>query len=94
LKTNRKIDILFCDAGIHFVGNIEETDLETFERVFTVNFKGVFYALKCVLPAMVRQNGGAIVITGSDQSLIARKHSAVYGATKGAVAQLTKSTVP
>jgi NAD(P)-dependent dehydrogenase (short-subunit alcohol dehydrogenase family) len=40
---------------------------------------------------MAKQKKGAIVITGSDQSVVGRAHSAIYGATKGAIAQLTKS---
>ena len=41
---------------------------------------------------MKQQKYGNIVLTGSDQSFIGKGESAVYGATKGAIAQLTKST--
>ncbi len=87
-----KIDCLVACAGIHFSGSIEDTDLETFERVLSTNFKGVFYVLKCVLPIVRQQGHGSIVLVGSDQSLIGKKKSAIYGATKGAIGQLTKST--
>lgn len=87
-----KVDCLVANAGIHYVGSIEDTDLETFEEVVSVNFKGIFYSLKCVLPIMREQRHGSIVLMGSDQSLIGKKKSAIYGATKGAIGQLTKST--
>jgi NAD(P)-dependent dehydrogenase (short-subunit alcohol dehydrogenase family) len=39
---------------------------------------------------MRRHKYGSIVLMGSDQSLIGKKNSAIYGATKGAIAQMTK----
>ena len=53
---------------------------------------GTFYLLKNVLPLMKAQQRGSIVLMGSDQSFIGKSKSAAYGLTKGAIAQLTKST--
>ncbi len=92
IKNHNRIDCLFANAGQHVFGNIEETSLETFEHILSVNFKGIFYILKCVLPIMRLQNKGNIVLMGSDQSLIGKERSAIYGATKGAIAQITKSS--
>lgn len=87
-----KIDLLFANAGVHFVGDIENTTIEQFENVLSINVKGVFYTLKAVLPIMRKQKRGNIVIMGSDQSFIGKGKSSVYGLTKGALGQLTKST--
>ncbi|MFM2360476.1 MAG: hypothetical protein RLY16_2469 [Bacteroidota bacterium] len=87
-----RIDLLFANAGVHFVGTIEETAIENFENVLAINLKGVFFTLKATLPFMKANNKGAIVVMGSDQSLIGKGNSSVYGLTKGAVGQLTKST--
>ena len=89
-KHNR-IDLLFANAGLHKVGNIEETSLDDFEKVLSVNLKGVFYVLKEILPIM-KAHGGNIVLMGSDQSIVGKGKSSVYGLTKGAIGQLTKST--
>lgn len=86
-----RIDCLFANAGIHFSGSITDTSLEDFERVLSINVKGVWYTLKYALPLM-STNGGAIVLMGSDQSIIGKGKSAIYGATKGAIGQLAKST--
>ncbi len=86
------IDVLFANAGIHHVGSIEDTDVETFLKVVNVNVSGVFYLLKSVLPIMRKQNKGKIVLTGSDQCFAGKGKSAAYGLTKGAIGQLTKST--
>lgn len=89
---HQKLDLLFANAGIHIVGNIEETNIEDFENIISVNLKSVFYTLKAVLPYMRIQKNGSIVLMGSDQSIIGKGKSAVYGLTKGAIGQLTKST--
>ena len=86
------IDLLFANAGLHKVGNIEETSLEDFEKVLSVNLKGVFYILKEILPIMKARGKGNIVLMGSDQSIVGKGKSSVYGLTKGAIGQLTKST--
>jgi NAD(P)-dependent dehydrogenase (short-subunit alcohol dehydrogenase family) len=89
---HNKIDLLFANAGLHKVGNIEETSLDDFEKVLSVNLKGVFYVLKEILPIMRANETGNIVLMGSDQSLVGKGKSSVYGLTKGAIGQLTKST--
>ncbi len=91
IEKQKKIDVLFANAGIHVIGNIEETNDQDFERVLSTNLKGVWYAIQATLPQMRAQKCGAIIITGSDQSLVGRPKSAVYGLTKGALGQLTKS---
>ncbi|MCL5261547.1 MAG: SDR family oxidoreductase [Gammaproteobacteria bacterium] len=92
IKITRRIDFLFVNAGVHVLANIEDTGLADLEHILNVNIKGLVYALKCVLPQMKKQQAGAVVLMGSDQSFIGKKESAIYGATKAAIAQLTKST--
>ncbi|MFK0573483.1 SDR family NAD(P)-dependent oxidoreductase [Endozoicomonas sp.] len=87
-----KIDALFANAGIHKFGTIEDTAIEQMQKVMGVNCFGTFYLLKAVLPVMRKQEYGAILLKGSDQSFIGKGCSAAYGMSKGAVAQLTKST--
>jgi len=87
-----KIDLLFANAGVHMSGNIEETDIADFENVLSINLKGLYYTVKEVIPIMRKQQKGSIVLTGSDQSFIGKGNSSVYGLTKGAIGQFTKST--
>ena len=87
-----RIDLLFVAAGVHLFANIEETSLDEFERVLSINLKGPFYVLKEVLPVMRAQRYGNVVLMGSDQVFIGKGSSAVYGMSKAALGQLTKST--
>lgn len=85
------LDFLFSNAGIHGIATLEETSLEQIDDFISVNIKGVLHTLKCVLPVMREQRHGAIVLMGSDQCFIGKPASALYGMTKGAIGQLTKS---
>src|SRR4030095_6065291 len=87
-----RIDLLFVAAGVHLFANIEDTTIEEFERVLSINMKGPFYVLKEVLPIMRKQRYGNVVLMGSDQVFIGKGSSAAYGMSKAAVGQLTKST--
>ena len=49
------IDILINNAGIGFVGNIEQTEEKDFERLYQVNVKGVFNCIKAILPRMKKK---------------------------------------
>ena len=92
LAQEGRIDLLFIAAGVHLFANIEDTSIEEFERVLSINLKGPFYVLKEVLPAMRAQRSGNVVLMGSDQVFIGKGSSTVYGLTKAALGQLTKST--
>jgi NAD(P)-dependent dehydrogenase (short-subunit alcohol dehydrogenase family) len=91
-EKEKRIDYLFTNAGRHLFANIEDTSYEQLESLIGINIMGTFYLLKTVIPIMKQQQKGSIVLMGSDQSFVGKASSAVYGMTKGAIAQLTKST--
>ncbi|MCX6043653.1 MAG: SDR family oxidoreductase [Chloroflexi bacterium] len=64
---------------------------ETFDRIISVNLKGVWLCMKYELPRMVAQGSGAIVNTSSVLGLIGSKGLAAYVASKHGVAGLTKT---
>ncbi|MDR7006276.1 SDR family oxidoreductase [Paraburkholderia strydomiana] len=58
-----KIDILVNNAGVLLMGPVDTFSLEDFDKTLEVNVRGVFVAIKAVLPHM--GNGGRIVNIGS-----------------------------
>ena len=86
-----RIDFLFANAGIHLFADMEETTDEEFDNVLYTNVVGTFYTVRSVLPYMKTQRSGSIVLMGSDQSFVGKAKSSIYGLTKGAIGQLTKS---
>ncbi len=56
-----------------------------------VNASGVFYCMKCQIPIMLQQGGGAIVNTASIAGLKGLPNSLPYVASKHAVVGMTKT---
>ena len=71
--------------------SFEDHTAEDFDRLFAVNVGGVFFGCKYAVIRFKEQGGGgAIVNTGSVAGLVGWGGT-VYGASKGAVHQLTKA---
>lgn len=87
-----RIDWLFCCAGNHIVWDILWTTLDQRNELRNLNVTSMFMTLKFVLPHMIEHQWGNIVLMWSDQSFIGKRKSSIYGATKAAIGQLTKST--
>ena len=87
-----RIDVLVANAAIHKIATIEDSDLALIDELINVNIKGVVYTLKAVLPIMRDQYQGSVAIMGSTQCFTGKSDNAIYGLTKGAIGQLTKST--
>ncbi len=84
-------DILVNNAGVTVLGSVLDTSVEEVERVFRVNFLAPYALMRAVLPGMIARRRGAIVNIASDQALIGKQVSAAYGASKAALAQLSRS---
>jgi len=85
------IDILVNNAGTTLLGSLLDTPVEDAERVFRINVLAPFALMQAVLPDMIAARRGSVVNIASDQAFIGKRVSAAYGASKAAIAQLTKS---
>jgi len=86
-----RIDILVANAGARVSGSILDATEEDWEKIIGVNLKGVAYSCKAVLPTMIKQHSGAIVIVSSANALVGRSGMPLYDATKAGVLSLTRS---
>jgi 2-hydroxycyclohexanecarboxyl-CoA dehydrogenase len=86
-----RIDVLIANAGIRVPGTILEVTEKDWNRILGVNLKGVGFSCKAVLPKMIEQKSGTIVIIGSTGALTARTNSPLYEATKWGVIGLTRN---
>ena len=91
VSTYGKLDILVNNAGILIMKGLEETESSDWDDVQEVNSKGVFLGTKAVISAMRNAGGGSIINISSVAGLIGSRFTA-YGASKGAVRLLSKST--
>ncbi len=87
-----KLDILVNNAGIYPPASIEDTTEELWDRIMDINGKGVFLGTKLAIPEMRKAGGGSIINISSVAGLRASAGAAAYGASKGAVRLLAKST--
>jgi NAD(P)-dependent dehydrogenase (short-subunit alcohol dehydrogenase family) len=93
LKSYGRIDVLDNNVGIAEMGSVVEVTEAEWDRVFAVNLKSAFLAMKHVIPVMQRQGGGSIINISSIASIRHLGLSYVsYGATKAAMNQMTKTT--
>ncbi len=86
------LNIIFANAGIYDTKNLLEMTEETWHHLININLKGVVFTVKEGLPYLIKNGGGSIVLMGSDQCFIAKRNSCVYGMSKGAIGQFTKTT--
>jgi len=84
-----RLEVLFNNAGIGLVGNVEETPAEDFRRLLRVNVEGMYLVTRYALP-LIRASHGSIVNMGSVAGLIGVKRRFAYCATKGAVVAMTR----
>jgi NAD(P)-dependent dehydrogenase (short-subunit alcohol dehydrogenase family) len=89
-----RLDIVFNNVGVptpRLGMAFEEHTVEDFDRLFAVNVRGVFLGCRHAVVQFKRQGGGGVILnTGSVAGLVGWGGT-VYGATKGAVHQLTKA---
>jgi NAD(P)-dependent dehydrogenase (short-subunit alcohol dehydrogenase family) len=87
-----RLDIAFNNAGVAGIpGLTHEQSEEEFERLISVNLKGVWLCMKYEIPQMLAQGGGVIVNTSSLLGLSGDRNAAIYAASKHGVLGLTKS---
>jgi 3-oxoacyl-[acyl-carrier protein] reductase len=68
-----------------------DVDEATFDRVFAVNVKSIYYMAQAVIPLMRERKGGVIINIGSTAGIRPRPGLSWYNASKGAVNTLSKS---
>jgi NAD(P)-dependent dehydrogenase (short-subunit alcohol dehydrogenase family) len=86
-----RIDGLYNNAGIEGEQNpVADYTSEGFDRVISINLNGVFFGMKYALPHFQAQGSGAIVNAASVGGIRAVPNLVAYGATKHAVAGMTK----
>ena len=86
-----RIDILVANAGARVGGSILDATEEDWDTILGVNLKGVAYSCKAVLPTMIEQHSGSIVIISSANAEVGRSGMPLYDATKAAVLSLARS---
>lgn len=91
IESRNPIDILINNAGIGFVGNLENTSEADFDRLYQVNVKGVYNCLYAGIKGMKARRSGVIINMASTVGSIGIPDRFAYTMTKGAVKTMTFS---
>jgi NAD(P)-dependent dehydrogenase (short-subunit alcohol dehydrogenase family) len=86
-----RLDVLVANAGIVHAADFLDLEEADFDRVLSVNLKGIFLAGQAAARQMVKQGGGgAIVNMSSVNAVMAIPNQVPYVVSKGGINQLTK----
>lgn len=87
------VDILINAAGITDRGNLLNTSVDLFDRMFAVNTKAPFFLMQDAAKLMIKNDvAGTIVNIGSTSAHAGQPFIAPYCASKGALATLTRNS--
>jgi NAD(P)-dependent dehydrogenase (short-subunit alcohol dehydrogenase family) len=90
-RLSGEIDILINNAGIAHIGTAESTTPADFDRVHSVNVKGVYHCMHAILPSMRKRGAGVILNMASIASRLGIQDRFAYSMSKGAVLAMTLS---
>ena len=85
LESHGRIDILVANAGVYVGGDLWESDPEALDRLLTTNVNGVVRTVREVLPHLLEQGEGDILVTSSVAGHQAIHWEPVYSASKHAL---------
>ena len=80
-----RIDVLFANAGLYIPGEAAEGDPDAWAQLIEVNINGVLRSVRAVLPHMMAQKSGDILVTSSISGFVDIHWEPVYSASKHAV---------
>jgi NAD(P)-dependent dehydrogenase (short-subunit alcohol dehydrogenase family) len=91
LRRRGRIDVLVNCAGTNQRMPIAEVTPAVYDEIMATNLRGLYFLSQAVARVMIGNNGGKIINIGSLTASVGLQNVSVYGMTKSALAQLTKT---
>lgn len=85
------MNILVNNAGIAHIGKADNTKEEDFDKVISVNVKGVYNCVYAAIPQLKKAGGGCVINMASIAAQVGIPDRFVYSTAKGAVMAMTLS---
>jgi NAD(P)-dependent dehydrogenase (short-subunit alcohol dehydrogenase family) len=85
------VDILVNNAGLALFGPTAQLDAERFDAMFASNVRAPFLLVAALAPGMVSRGRGSIISISSMAGSLGLAGGAAYGATKAAIASMTRA---
>jgi NAD(P)-dependent dehydrogenase (short-subunit alcohol dehydrogenase family) len=85
------VDVLVNNAGFSWFGPTAGLGVATFDQLFAANVRAAYFLVAALGPKMAARGSGSIISLGSMAGQIGLAGGAAYGATKAALAAMTRS---
>jgi NAD(P)-dependent dehydrogenase (short-subunit alcohol dehydrogenase family) len=85
-----RIDVLVSNAALSVVKAIHEHTPEEWDEVMNSNVKAVYWASRHVIPLMIKQGGGLVLLSGSISGEVGIPTQGAYAPSKGALHQMAR----
>jgi NAD(P)-dependent dehydrogenase (short-subunit alcohol dehydrogenase family) len=85
-----RLDILVSNAAVSIVKAIHLHSPEEWDLVMNANVKSLYWAARHVIPVMMKQGGGLVLISGSISGEAGIRTQGAYAPSKGALHQMTR----
>ncbi len=84
-------NVLFNNAGIAVVGELEEITEAEWDRQYAVNVKSIYLVSRAIIPLMRAAGGGSIINMASESAFVGFPMHPAYTSSKAAVVHLSRS---
>lgn len=84
-------NVLFNNAGIAVIGELEEISEADWDRQYAVNVKSIYLVSRAIIPLMRDAGGGSIINMASESAFVGFPMHPAYTSSKAAVVHLTRS---
>lgn len=91
LRGRGGIDVLINNAGISYIGLLQDMRLDEWNRIFRTNITSMFLTCREAIPIFLANGGGSIVNVSSVWGNVGASCEVAYSATKGAVNSFTRA---
>ena len=85
------VNVLINNAGIAHYGLIQDVSLDTYRRLFDVDFRSAFFLTKKIIPSMIASHSGTIINVSSIWGETGASCEVLYSSAKGAMIAFTKA---
>jgi NAD(P)-dependent dehydrogenase (short-subunit alcohol dehydrogenase family) len=88
-RQNRRIDVLYANAGGGEFSTLEQVTEEHFDRTFGGNTKGLLFTVQKALPLL--NDGASVILQSSNAATLGNEAFGVYAASKAAVRSFART---
>ncbi len=85
------VDVLVANAGAAVPGHFETLPLVAFDDQMKLNYLGIVYSIRAVLPSMIERENGHLMLVSSDAGVVGVYGYSAYSPTKFAVRGLAET---